>query len=158
MFELLIRIDNEWQKLDFSGEFPEIFITIDNIDVKDITKRGSSFSKTIRLPDSDRNRSIFENISHLNSDSLFDPNLRRRTIVVQDSIIVFEGYLLLNRYYGEPDYYWEVNLIGEILDLVTKLGEKQLEDLTSLTRYDHVWSADNGRSSWTHRWEDGWVF
>ena len=73
--EIWVEVNGDKRLLDVY-EQEVISLNYSLADIQDISKRNTSFSKTISLPDSKGNREAFEFISELNADSLFNQNLK----------------------------------------------------------------------------------
>ena len=65
-------------------------------DIKNLSNRNASSSKTLNLPETPNNREVFGFVSDLNTNTLlFSPNKRTKCYVLVDSIEVFQGWLQL---------------------------------------------------------------
>lgn len=120
-------------------------------DLTDINIRNSSFSKTIRIPETKNNRLIFDNISQLNASSQFNPNLKTRAWIMVDGLMVFEGYLQLRYVYvndmtGKREY--EVVIYADNDNFFKAMGETYLTDM-DWQEANHVWDANTIMASWT---------
>ena len=150
--------------LDLSGEF-DIALQYSIGDIKDITKRNSSYSKTIVLPGTKNNNFWLGNLYDINSDfSKFNPNKKTNARVLVNSEPVINGFIQLrnirvlrnnNQNGGKIEY--DVVIYDNKIDLITELGEKTLRDL-DLSRFNHTYDRSNIISSWGHTWEDGYVY
>jgi hypothetical protein len=149
------------QELDVYEEepFPLNFVISD---IKTIDSKNSSYSNTIKMPDTSNNRNVFGYIFNITSDSTFDARLKSKVWVIQDLKTVFEGYLQLvsiNYDYNTGNNYYEVLLFAEVDTLFQRLGEKTLNDLTSLDgSYNHKWNATNIINSINSDVNNGYVY
>jgi hypothetical protein len=136
-------------------------------DISDIMNKNSSYSKTIRLPDSGRNRRAFSEIFNIESTSpswsnsrIFDPNKKVRCYILQDTLITFEGNLQLTNivYDGNiNNNYYEAVIYADNDTLYKLIGEKYLYDL-ELGAYDHCWTYANIQASWDKNYTKGYYY
>ena len=135
-------------------------------DIRDITKRNGSYSKTLSLPGTKNNNFVLGGLFDINSDySLFNPNIKVDAKVVVNSEVVMNGYLLLNSIdklnnvdsQGNSIVY-NVAIFSNNIDLLQALGEKTIGDLVSLSDYDHFFTQQNIEDSWQHTYEDAYVY
>jgi hypothetical protein len=184
-FELLI--DNTTNVNDVNGVGRTYLDTYDdesislNYNIADLTNlanKNSSYSKTIKLPDTKVNRKAFLNIfniernAFLTENSLgsittfdsesrwFDPNKKVKCYILKDSLTIFEGNLQLtgiNYDYDTFNSYYEVVIYAENYTLFKSMGEKFLSSL-DLTRYDHQMSPSVVLSSWTASSTNGFFY
>ena len=73
-------------------------------EIKDITKRNSSYSKTISIPGSKNNNYWFGNLFDINSDfTYFNPNKKTDAYLSVNGQIVIDGFIQLRnirKYYN----------------------------------------------------------
>ena len=149
-YELLVKIGDDKYYLD-TFMYDVISLNYDIANIKDISGRNSSYSKTIRLPDSQHNREVLGFITNLAVDSTVDANKAIKAWVLVDTIPVFEGNLQLKKFQkdfktGEFDI--EIVIFADNDTLFTTIGEKYISDL-DLSAYNHPWKASVIRESWT---------
>jgi hypothetical protein len=158
-FEILIELNGVRHQLDTDGIEP-ISLTYNVADVADISKRDSSFSKTIKIPETKKNRIIFGDISDLGVDSSFNPNKKTKAFILVDTIVIFEGYLQLRRVFVDKDEnktYYEVVIYADNDTFFSNLGEKYLTDM-DFSELNHIWSENNILKSWTASNTNGWYY
>ena len=143
-------------------------------DISDISNKNSSYSKTIKLPDTGRNRQAFSNIfsieatSPIWSDSLpvpvqqrsFNPNKKVKCFILQDTLITFQGNLQLTNIvydYNNNRHSYDVVIYSDNDNLYKNIGELYLSDL-DLTRFNHKFSYDNVVNSWNNSFVDGYFY
>lgn len=149
-FEIIIDLNGERHYLDtFATE--TISLNYNIADLTDIPARNSSYSKSIRLPETKNNRFIFGNIADLAASTEFNPNKKTRCWVLVDSIMVFEGYLQLRYVYvdelrSKTEY--EVVIYADNDNFFKAMGEKYLTDL-DWQELNHNWTSENIIASWT---------
>lgn len=128
------------------------------IDVREPEKRQSDYSKSITIPGTSNNHSLFSSIFNLdrsviNSTSFnfnpdFNPNLKAEAILYRKGIQQLRGYLQLvsiKNVDGAIEY--ECVMIGKFANLFQDLGELSLQEL-DLSEFDHVWNKTNVENSW----------
>ena len=137
----------EYQTLDLYSDFPySLNYTI--ADIRNPEARNSSFSKTIKLPGTDANNIVFDNIFEVNLEGSFNPNIRAFVIVYQNYIPVFNGNLQLLKIYRDDDKIeYDVAIFGKIGDLFQKIADKLLTDL-DLSDLNEVGTAAQITSTW----------
>ena len=125
-FEILIA-------QDISGLSPNIYLDTfqqENIslnfniaDIADISNKNSSYSKTIKLPDTGRNRQAFSDIFNIESTSstfggqrVFNPNKKVKCLVLRDTLEIFAGNLQLTNIiydYDTQKHHYEVVIYAD---------------------------------------------
>ena len=154
----MIEIYVENQKVDVNQGFSALMsYAID--DIKDFGAKNTAFSKTIILPGTKRNNSLFGNIFNVGASNDYNPSLANqginfnpavsaRTIIFQDNIQVFKGVLrLMQIVIDNGDIEYEVSVFGELGGFISKIGNGKLEDL-DFSAYDHNYSITNITNSW----------
>lgn len=158
-FELLIEINGQRKWLDTYDAEP-ISLTYNVSDIMEIDKRNSSFSKTIKLPETKNNREIFGDIADLGVSATFNPNKKTKAYILVDTISVFEGYLQLRKVFVDKDEdkaEYEVVIYADNDNFFKLIGERFLTDL-DFSELNHTWSANNIRQSWTASWDKGYFY
>jgi len=149
-FEIIVNVNGERNYLDTYQSEP-ISLNYNIADLTDINARNSSYSKTIKIPETKKNRQLFGDIADLASSTQFDPNKKTRAWVLVDGVMVLEGYLQLrfvyvDKFKDKTEY--EVVIYADNDNFFKALGEKYLTDL-EWSELNHVWSGANIRASWT---------
>lgn len=149
-----------WE-IDTEG-MESIPLTFNVADIKDPSVTKGSFSKTITLPETGRNRQAFNDITDLNGYGTFDPGKRQRAYILAESIMVFEGYFTLTDYQIDR-WNWKntlnLNVFADNNDFFSVMGEDYIETL-EMSRWDHVYNSTNIAQSWlpTKTWESGYYY
>jgi len=148
--EIILDVQGKKYYLDTNGT-DTIPLTYNIAKIQDISVTQGSYSKTIVVPETAHNRQIFSNITDLNSESSFNPNLRNRAYILVDGIMVIDGYFQLTDYsvYDKNTHFNTLSLLvfSDNNDFYTVMEEKLLEDL-DLTRFNHLYNYDNIKNSW----------
>lgn len=127
-----------------------ISITYSISDVKDISKRNSSYSQTFTIPASKNNNILFNHIFNIGSDSSFDPRKKTPAYLLSDSLLIFQGNLQLTKINVKDRNVlsYEVIIYGETADLVKSIGDSYLTDL-DFSSLNHTYTVENIINSWT---------
>lgn len=137
-------------------------------DIRDLSSRSGSFSKTIKLAGTKNNNLLLNNYFDVNVKAgTFDVNKRQKCIVIQNDVIVLDNaYLRLlsvkkiqNR--GEEiDNYveYEVQVRDSLGDFFKEINNKELTDLKGFDIFNHIYTAQNVQSSFSHTWQDGYKY
>jgi hypothetical protein len=164
------RLFVEGIEADTLGDI-DVDFTFSVADVSDIERRNTSYSKTITLPNTAKNQSLFGNIFDIsvNNDYYeedanigvnFNPAKQAKAQIYLDNVKIFDGVLRMSRINSrEGDITYEVNMFGRLRDILHELGDKTLGDLNFSDpedSYDHVWNRANIEASWNRtEWVDG---
>ena len=121
---------------------------------RDPEKRKRSFSKTITIPGTSKNKNFFMsafNISLKVTDTpsiKFKPNLAPECIVKRGGLIIFRGLLKLNQVnILNKVYTFECTIYSEVVNIFSKLKSINLSEL-NWSEYDHELTRDNVIKSW----------
>lgn len=158
-FEILIEVGGVRRFLDTFKEDP-ISITYNVADILDIDKVNSSYSKTIKIPETKNNREIFGDISDLGVSSSFNPNKRTKAFILVNTIVVMEGFLQLRKVIVNKDSdkrEYEVVIYADNDNFFKEVGERFLTDL-DFTELNHIWNEQNIVQSWTSSYEAGYFY
>lgn len=162
---------------DLTGTNPNIYLdTFDDesislnyniADIADIANKNSSYSKTIKLPDTGTNRKAFTDIFNIESTSpywadnkQFNPNKKVKCWLLKDTLIQFVGNIQLTNVVYEYDtqsFYYECVIYAENDGLFKVIGDTFLSDL-DLSAFDHLWSYNNIVQSWTDDYRRGYYY
>ena len=137
-------------------------------DIRDLSSRSGSFSKTIKLAGTKNNNLLLNNYFDVNVKAgTFDVNKRQKCIVIQNDIIVLDNaYLRLlsvskvqNR--GEEiDNYveYEVQVRDSLGDFFKEINNKELTQLAGWELYNHNYTKENVANSFSHTYQDGYKY
>ena len=120
-------------------------------DFKNVAEKTQSYSKDFHLPNTKRNNKIFSHIFEVtrSTDAFsFNPYIKTRAILKEDSYTLFEGFLQLidiNDKEGEISY--NVNLYSEPVTLKDILENKTFADI-NFTELQHDYTITNIKNSW----------
>lgn len=151
--------------LDLINDVP-ISLNFSIAEVQDPSKRNGSHSKTIELPFTAKNNAFFEHWFEVNIETLaFNINRKTPIKLYAGGVEVFKGggnlrlreiEVKLQNNTNEGKYRAEI--YGQLNDLWFSIGDGKLEELTSLTAYNHVYNRVNQAASWVAPLGVGYVY
>jgi hypothetical protein len=163
---MIARLFVEGIEADTLGDI-DVDFTFSVADVTDIERRNTSYSKTIILPNTAKNQSLFGNIFDIsvNNDFYeedvnigvnFNPAKQAQAQIFLENVKIFDGVLRMMKINSKAgDITYEVNMFGRLRDILHELGDKTLADL-NFADYDHVWNRTNIENSWNRtEWVEG---
>jgi hypothetical protein len=118
-------------------------------DIENPTNRQSTFSRTIEIPSTANNDSIFNQIFLFDQWVLdFDPNVKADAFILQDGSEIFNGIgqLLSIKDNGTSKTY-EIGLFGQSANLFKTIEGKELTDI-DFSDLNHYWNEGNITDSW----------
>jgi hypothetical protein len=151
--------------LELANEFP-VPLTYNIADVKDISSKNGSYSKTIKLPATKINNELLGNLFNINiEDSTFDINRKVECIIVANDIVVMDGYFKLvsvdkeakTQTDDEELMYYNAQVFDEATNFYDTLGDALLEDL-DFSQYNHIYSASTVLGSSAHTAANIWTY
>jgi hypothetical protein len=157
--EILMRSGDIYKPLDiFTDDNIEINYSIANI--RDISNTTGSYTKTITLPDTPNNRKLFGYITDVSADveynyqvsNTYNPNLKVKCRVLDDTIIVLEGYIQLTRFNIDDtakNKTIETTIYADNASFYITMGDKLLTDI-DFSEYDFTLSAAGITASWSN--------
>jgi hypothetical protein len=127
-----------------SAPFP---ITYNVGDIKDLSKRKGTSSKTITLPWTQTNLNLFQSVYMFSSSSIgnFDPTIRATAQYYYNSILLFNGYAQLQR--CTLDKSFEITLYSEVIDYVQQMNKIKLNEL-DFSEYNHTLTLQHQVDTW----------
>ena len=160
--ELIVKTATTNASLTLSDDIP-VSLNYVIADIKDPSKRSGAFSKSVKLPGSDVNNIFFEHIYDVNViTNKFNPNLKTECYVLQDSIVVFKGYLRLRGIEVElvndtQKISYDVTILGDNQDLFGVIGDSKLQDL-DMSEFNHTYNRVTQYASWSATTGQGYVY
>ena len=159
----MVRIQLETGYLDVKEDsvFP---LNFGVAEIRDVTKRSGTFSKTIVLAGTKNNHNLLNNYYDVNIVAgTFDVNALTKCAVIQDGIPVLEDcYLQLlsvnkvqNTNAHEEQVEYEVLIKDAQADFFTKIDNSELTDL-DFTELNHTYNSTNVVNSWSNT--SGYVY
>lgn len=155
--ELKIYADSKYFNVDLFDNEP-IELTKSIIELTEPEQRKSDYTKTINIPGTANNNSIFSNIfdvnhSILNGDNAnfyvdFDPRKKANCILYREGIPQLRGYLQMTsiNIIDEQNITYELVVYGRVANLFQDVGDNLLSDY-DFSEYTHLWTETNVRNS-----------
>lgn len=136
-------------QINLYGDEP-IQLNISVGDIRDISKKNSTFSQTFTIPADANNNVLLNHIFNIGSDSTFDPSKKTQCYILNDSISVFNGQFQLTKINvkNRNVISYECVVYGETIDFVKALGDKLLTDL-DFSELNHYKSTNLIEDSWS---------
>jgi hypothetical protein len=146
-------------------------------DIRNPEKRSTEYSKTIKCPATKSNDALFGHIYDVNISNdynanttnisvNFNPNKKAEARVIADGVEVMAGVVQLRKVIQKGHAYtYEVVFIGKLLNIFSKIGDKQLSGtdenglrFLDFSEYDHELKYSNQVNSWTATIGEGYVY
>lgn len=162
--ELYVKnISGQYVRLDTYGN-ENVALTFQIDDIRDISTKNASYSKTFNLPATKNNNDYF---NHFYDTDRYDVNneftayISQEAYLMVDGIIVLEGFMRLeNSLEKQTEISYNVVLFNETANLIDTLGDDTMCDIDwsylnherSWTNVYQSWSAyDNGNIDYTYQ-------
>jgi hypothetical protein len=138
----------------------DIAMTFSIDDINDITKRRGSFSKTITLPNTTTNASLFKFAYNVQSFvGGFQPNKKIRAAMWEDGVQVFSGAMqLLSMSKTKGDVTYEVGMFSEDVSLFQDIQNNLLVNTAGVTGMNHTLTSAHVSATWTASGASGYVY
>jgi hypothetical protein len=122
-------------------------------EITEVDQIPYSLTRTFQLPGTNKNNSFFQHAYDISIEEpyLFATNAKVSCYVDFGGLVVVDGYLQLNKIVmidQEIVDYYEVTVFGTLNRFAKDLNATFLNDLTSLSRFNHTSSIQNITSSW----------
>lgn len=149
-----IFVDNK--QIDVTEDI-DLLITRSIADIREPEKRTSDWSKTVTLPETKVNNTLFTYIFDVALDILgngqfapsFNPNKKADVVVLNDGLEQLRGFIRLIQInvLDKNLIEYECSLHGQTSDLFTSLGNAKLSEL-DFSEYNHNLDQTNVANSW----------
>ena len=136
-------------------------------DIRDITKKKGTFSKSITLPGTKNNNKLLNNYFDVNIESgSFDIKRTQYCDVIQNGITILENAILqlisINKVQGNNNaddmVTYTVLIKDSTSDFFNSINNLYLTDLSGFTYMNHIYTAENVISSFTNDWTNGYKY
>ena len=146
---LEIILNGEYN-LDINDDINVLF-TYQVGDVRNFLQNNSSFSKTISIAGTASNNLAFKNLFDITNVSDYNPNKKASVVITDAGIEIFTGYLKVDsiKIDFEKKISYECTVYSQIADMVTNLGQQNLNVLT-FPEYEHTYNMHNVIGSWNN--------
>ncbi|ASZ14515.1 hypothetical protein KTO58_01230 [Chitinophaga pendula] len=130
-------------------------------DIREPDKRNTDYSKTIELPGTAYNNSLFAHILEVNIENdfnaalanigyNFNPNKVAKTVVLVDGVEVFRGVMQLTKVRSDRGVViYETNVTGRLADILYSMGDKKLADIP-FSNLNHILTVDHLQNVWNN--------
>jgi len=148
MLNIQVRIGTDVYELEFYQNDP-INLSYRFTDIAELNKSVGSFSKSFRIPATQKNIECFGTFFNPNLVDSFNPKQKADATLSFNTIPLMNGYIQLKGAYIQKEKYadFEIVFFGESVNLARALGDSKLKDL-DLSDYDHTVNYDNVTDSW----------
>jgi hypothetical protein len=135
-------------------------------DVRDLTSKTGSFSKSIKIVGTKHNNLVFDNIFDVNAVTLeFNINTKQACLIEQDGEIVLDNAIIqlidvekISTGMGNDEQImYTVTVKDTVSELFTDIGSKLLTDL-DFSDLNHTYQASDVIASYDHVKEDGYKY
>lgn len=144
----------------------EVPFTFSISDIRDITQKKGTVSKTIKLDGTKNNNILLNNYFNVNiQDGTFDVNKLQKCRVIQNGLTILDDASLQlisisktqNNILGEELVEYDILVKDNVADLFTKINNLELTDL-EFGVFDHTFTAENVISTFSNTYEDGYKY
>lgn len=157
--ELFVFIDGTWKALELSDSIP-MPISYSIADIRDITKRNTTYSKTLSIPGTKNNNDLLSYLFDIANVSTYNVNRKVRCSIVVDTIpIMSDAYIQITDIKTDNNlsFIYECSIIGDTDSIVKDFGNKLMTDLT-ISELGHTYSESSIVSSWTKEYNSGYFY
>ena len=157
--EIFLYVNDEWKLLEVSDTIP-FPINFSIADIRDITKRNTTFSKTIEVPGTHNNNELLNYIFDVANYSTFNPNKKVKCTVVVDTVpVIQEAVFQLTNIKTDDNNHWvyECVIFGDTDSIIKEIGDKMMTDI-DISELGHNYSEINIVNSWSNKWTDGYYY
>lgn len=135
-------------------------------DIKDLSKRKGTFSKSITLPGTKNNNIMLNNYFEVNVlAGTFDINRIVKCAIIQDGVVILDNAVMQlvsvnktqNNSMAEDTHTYTILIKDTTSDLFSIISNKKLEDL-DFTFGDHNYTAENVIDSFDNTIADGYKY
>ena len=137
-------------------------------DIRDVSSRTGSFSKTIVLAGTKNNNILLNNYFDVNVKAgTFNVNKTQKCAIIQNGVVIKDNFYLRllkvvktqNRGEEIDDLVeYEVQVRDSIGDFFKNIDNKEVSDLTGFDNFNHNYNVANVVDSFSHTWQDGYKY
>ena len=158
-----IQLENGYLNVKYDVKFP---LNFGVADIRDISKRSGTFSKTIKLIGDDNNNNLLGHYYDVNIQAgTFNIDTLTKCAVIQNDVPIIEDCVLQlisidkEQHSDGHDEKVEYSVLIKDAqsDFFTKLDNSELTEL-DFTDLNHVYNSTNVITSFTHTVTDGYVY
>ena len=165
---ILTKIFINDEQIDLNDDV-SIPLNFNIADIREPEKRSTTWSKTVVLPGTAFNNSLFSNIWNVNTvinstgttnfNPNFNPNLKAKAEITYNNALQFSGIVqLLNvNITDKYEIEYEVSFFGSLQNVYQFFTNRYLRDI-DLTEYNHAYTLNNQYLSWYKPVGEGYVY
>jgi hypothetical protein len=148
MVILKVKISDVWKDLEVNQNTP-FPIEFQLADIRNISKRNLSFSKTIELPTSKVNNEVFDMLFDVAASSIIDVRKNIPCRVLSDESEIFNGNIIINQIVTTDNkrYRYNCQLVNSLSNIISKLDNLLIGDI-GLESLNHEVNFTNVFDSW----------
>ena len=157
--ELFLYIDSNWVQVEINSNIP-FPVTMNIADIKDISKRNTTFSKTIEIPGTKANNDVFYYIFDIANFSRYNANKKVKCTIVVDTIpVIQEAFFQLTDIKTDDNihFVYECVIFGDTDSIIKEMGNKLLTDM-SCPELNHTYNQTNIVNSWDANYTNGYYY
>jgi len=157
--ELFLYIDGTWKALEVADNIP-FPMSYSIADIRDITKRNSTYSKTLEIPGTPANNDLLNYIFDIANVSTFNVNRKVRCTIVVDTIpIISDAFFQLTDIKSDDNihFVYECLVIGDTDSIFKDLENRLMTDMY-IPEIGHDYTEANIVSSWSSQYSNGYYY
>lgn len=134
--------------LDLTSDEPIPF-TFNIDDIFNLQARKTTWTKNFNAPGTANNHKAFGHLYKINAEGIFDSRIKARAILKSHGLVILDGTLCLDSIsvFQTGNSFYQLQLIGNSLDVFSKMGESTIKDL-DFSAYDHAFTTDTILYNW----------
>jgi hypothetical protein len=143
--------NNDYMLIDLDNNI-DIMLNYSISDIRNPFDKKTSFSKTIKIADSQNNRKIFKKLFNINIKQNIWLNKKIEAVLYENTFEIFRGFIKLNEIIIENDeIFYECNLISFIKSIFIDLKDLKLNEIQWNNEGNHKYNfqtiSDNNYNS-----------
>lgn len=157
--ELFLYMDDRWVPIEVSADIP-FPLTYNIADIRDITKRNTTYSKTLSIPGTKNNNDVLNYLFDIANVSTYNVNRKVRCSIVVDTIpVITDAFFQITDIKSEDNIHftYECLILGDTDNIVKELEGKFMTDL-DVSTLGHTYSNSVVAQSWTDNWSNGYYY
>ena len=134
-------------------------LTKESYDVENPQRRTSDFSKTITIPENKVTNQIFEHAFDVNvAFQTFDPNKKTSYQIVQDGVVVMDGYCrLVDVVETDGKVVYKIQATGAVGNIYELIKDEYIADL-AWGGFNHAYNSVSITNSWVAGTNSGYFY
>src|SRR5574343_25770 len=157
--ELFLYVDDVWKQIELNNNVP-FPVTLSIADIKDISKRNTTFSKTIEVPGTKDSNNVFYHIFDIANYSRYNSNKKVKCTVVVDTVpVIQEAFFQLTDIRTDDNlhFVYECVIFGDTDSIIKEMGNNLLSDM-NCPELEHTYNNLNIVNSWNSNYTNGYYY